>query len=90
MKQDWHSQIFIAMVKQIQDDPHRKSKQDLQQIAMINRKDRRSQKDCLLYGKIAFQLTVNKSTENQLFCDRHCDTHSKDLEQHPACEQGIL
>ena len=32
MKQEWHSQIFIAMVKQIQDDPHRKSKQDLQQI----------------------------------------------------------
>ncbi len=43
MKQD-HSQIFKSMVKQIQDDPHRKSKQDLQQIAMINRKDRRSQK----------------------------------------------
>lgn len=84
MKQDWHSQIFVAMVKQIQDDPHRKSKQDLQQIAMINCKDRCSQKDCLLYGNIAFQLTVNKSTENQFFCDRHCDTHSKDLEQHPG------
>ena len=87
MKQDWHSQIFVAMVKQIQDDPHRKSKQDLQQIAMINRKDRCSQKNCLLYGNIAFQLAVNKSTENQLFCDRYRDTR---LESMSSCDSLVI